>query len=196
MRTLIFGDSITWGAWDDEGGWVDRLKRYSNQSYSVKGLDWDSPVYNLGVSGDRTGDIIKRFDSEVEARFDEEAAIVFAIGTNDSAFVNAENGFWTPYDVFKSNLTALAGKAKKFTSKVVFVGLLPCADDKLNPAPFATDLSYKKEYIRKYNLAIRDFCISQDIDFIDLFDYFESMDNSKVFVDGLHPNAEGYRLMF
>ena len=53
----IFGDSISWGAWDLEaGGWVNRLKLYfDNQP------DPQIRVYNLGISGDRVGDVLKRF---------------------------------------------------------------------------------------------------------------------------------------
>jgi lysophospholipase L1-like esterase len=28
MRLLIFGDSITYGAWDIEGGWAARLRKF------------------------------------------------------------------------------------------------------------------------------------------------------------------------
>jgi len=45
-RISIFGDSITWGAWNPEnGGWVAQLRRYfeTNENYDVD-------VYNLGVS--------------------------------------------------------------------------------------------------------------------------------------------------
>jgi len=27
VNILVFGDSITYGAWDEEGGWVQRLRK-------------------------------------------------------------------------------------------------------------------------------------------------------------------------
>ena len=30
-RILIFGDSITYGAWDKEGGWVQRLRKFLDE---------------------------------------------------------------------------------------------------------------------------------------------------------------------
>lgn len=47
MRILIFGDSITYGAWDSEGGWADRLKRWAHQHYLANGTKLQ--VINLGI---------------------------------------------------------------------------------------------------------------------------------------------------
>ena len=47
MTICIFGDSITWGAYDPEqGGWATRLRNYFEKQ------DNDVDVYNLGISGD------------------------------------------------------------------------------------------------------------------------------------------------
>lgn len=35
MRVLVFGDSITQGFWDTEGGWVERLRKYYDQYYTL-----------------------------------------------------------------------------------------------------------------------------------------------------------------
>src|SRR5476651_375488 len=84
-RILIFGDSITWGAVDEDGGgWAQRIKQYVDKKTLTPG--YASSVYVLGVSGDTTEDLLKRFNSEVQSRLDDESnlMIVFAIGTNDS----------------------------------------------------------------------------------------------------------------
>lgn len=63
MRVLVFGDSITQGFWDLDGGWVARLRRtYDKQM--IEGVNDDPPsLFNLGVSGDSSDDIVTRFDS-------------------------------------------------------------------------------------------------------------------------------------
>jgi len=59
-RICVFGASIAWGAWDpDGGGWVTRLRRY----FEIN--DYDIEVYNLGVSGNTTKDLLKRFKTNV-----------------------------------------------------------------------------------------------------------------------------------
>jgi len=62
MSILVFGDSITWGTADFEhGGWVTRL-------FIELGRDFEIDVYNLGVSGDKTPDLLERFESESKSR--------------------------------------------------------------------------------------------------------------------------------
>jgi lysophospholipase L1-like esterase len=52
----VFGDSITWGAYDPErGGWVNRLRNDLEKK--------EIESYNLGISGDTTADLLKRFNS-------------------------------------------------------------------------------------------------------------------------------------
>ena len=64
MIISIFGDSIVWGAHDLKlGGWVNRLRLYFNN----KG-DYETDVYNNGISGDYIKDVLKRFDTEAQAR--------------------------------------------------------------------------------------------------------------------------------
>lgn len=76
-RVCIFGDSITQGYNDfDNGGWADQLKIYFNKENP------DHSFFNLGISGDNTEDLLKRFKVEVEARNPE--VFIIAIGINDS----------------------------------------------------------------------------------------------------------------
>ena len=63
MNVLIFGDSITWGAYDPEqGGWATRLRNYFEEK------DNDIDVYNLGISGDTTADLLERIEIEAKSR--------------------------------------------------------------------------------------------------------------------------------
>ena len=66
-KILVFGASITYGAWDLEGGWVDRLKKYCHK------FDLEDKFYylveNLGISGQISKDILERFELETKARY-------------------------------------------------------------------------------------------------------------------------------
>ena len=62
MVICIFGASITWGAYDREaGGWSDRLKVYFYNK------DFETDVYNCGISGDKAADVLKRIEVEAAA---------------------------------------------------------------------------------------------------------------------------------
>ncbi len=73
MQISIWGDSITHGSCDEVGlGWVGRFRN------SFPTGDYVG-VYNRGVSGDTTEDLLKRFS--IEADSIEPTKIVFAIFT-------------------------------------------------------------------------------------------------------------------
>ena len=98
----LFGDSITWGAWDTErGGWGARLRNYFETN------DYDIELYNCGVSGDTTDELIKRFDVECTARAPK--IIIIAIGINDSLYINSEDNPQTPLHKFQDNVKIIIG---------------------------------------------------------------------------------------
>ena len=191
-KILVFGDSITWGAFDLEGGgWVERLKLYM----WAKG---DIDVYNLGISGGKTPGLLERFESETKARIeeDEETIIVFAIGINDSYFVHSKNSLMVPPEQFKENIQKLIGLAQQFSSKIIFVGLTLVDESRTTPIPWDTDKSYKNENIKKYNEIIKSICKDKNIYFVEIFDKWLQSDYQTLLEDGLHPNSRGHHKIF
>lgn len=183
MIVCIFGDSITWGANDcEKGGWADCLKDYL--------MNEDIDAYNLGISGNTTNDLVKRFDNEAEARNPD--IIIFAIGINDSLNRNYDKP--VSLDKFKENLLSLSNKAKRFTDKVVFIGLTTVDETKTNPYPSSkTGKSYNNQDIGEYDEAIRSFCEDNDLIFVDMAGL---LINNEDLCDGLHPSSIGHQKMF
>lgn len=182
----IFGDSITWGAWDQKnGGWVTRLRRF----FETSG-DYIAEIYNQGVPDDSTDDLLKRFKVECAAR--EPNIIIFAIGTNDSQYIKTSDNSRVPLKKFKNNLVKLIREAKKFSNKIIFVGLTK-ADEKLTmPIPWAKEKFYDNDNITKYNSIIKKVSTKHGLPFIDMFDLLSTKD----IADGLHPNSGGHKKMF
>lgn len=54
MTILFFGDSITWGAWDEEGGWVARIKKYIDLKIISTHFNYYNDLHNVGIFGDST----------------------------------------------------------------------------------------------------------------------------------------------
>ena len=184
-RICVFGDSISQGYNDyNEGGWINRLRKYFDLS------DYDISVFNLGVSGDNTFDLLKRFKIEAEARSPE--FIIFAIGINDSQYVNSKDNPSVPLSDFNKNLSELQRLSKQFTDKIIFVGLTKVDEPKVTPIPWSITKYYDNENIKKYDLAIKDFCIKNNLPFIEMFDLLDDKDLE----DGLHPNSGGHEKMF
>ncbi|TRZ65031.1 MAG: SGNH/GDSL hydrolase family protein, partial [Spirochaetia bacterium] len=116
MTILVFGTSITYGVWDIEGGWVQRLRKFLDYKNILE--EGYFLVYNLGISGDNTGNLLERFELETKFRLkdeDGEIVFIFSVGTNDSQFVRSKNSLRVSPEKFKDNLQSLINSAKQFS---------------------------------------------------------------------------------
>jgi len=181
----IFGDSIAWGAYDETGGWADRLKSY------FMNLDKGYfDFYNLGVSGDNTDDLLKRFKIENEARTPD--VIIIAIGTNDASYVASKDDNYVSLEKFENNLLEIIRQAKEFTSEVVFIGLTIVDESKTMPNIWSDDEFMDNKNISIYNSKIKEICGKNNLLFVEMLDLLNNDDLE----DGLHPNSQGHEKMF
>lgn len=165
----IFGDSVTQAAYI-KVGWVDQLRHYLEDKYCDDFIN----VFNLGIAGNTTGDILKRFKGEALSR--KPTSIIFAVGINDTKYSSPIK--------FKANLGKLVKLAKRFSSNITFVGLV--LGDWTGDEPFS------QEKTRDYNQIINGVVELKKCKFIRLQDKLDSKD----FMDGLHPNDQGHKKMF
>jgi len=195
MRVLIFGDSIAYGKYDSQGGWVDRLKTaYADRQLAT--LEDELPsIYNLGVEGETTRRLTARLPREVVTRRnnweeDTDFALVFAIGINDSLIT--ENGdFFSSPEQYLRDLQELYDTAVLFCKKLLFVGLTPVEDD--NPR----NRYYKTERVWQFEQALRDFVHRQSLPMVRLFERFDhGKEEEFLYANGLHPNDEGHRIIY
>lgn len=181
MNIGIWGDSITYGGGDSEAlGWPGRLRK------SLSSTD-DIALYNFGICGDTTEDLLKRFDVEAEAI--EPSEVIFAVGINDSKYPVGLETSKVPLEDYKSNLEALITKAKRFTESMVIVGATKVNDDICNH----WNVRFINEEIEKYNAAMAKLAAMHNLKYIDVF---EVLNPTTDLADGLHPNAQGYQKMF
>lgn len=83
--------------------------------------------------------------------------------------------------------------AKKFTNKILFIGLAKGDDSNTIPLPRSTTgKCYTKENTKKYNEIIKTVCKDSNATFINIFDLL----NDEDFDDGLHPNLGGHQKIF
>jgi len=181
----IFGDSITWGACDEIGGWANRLRNYLSED-QVNYLK----VYNLGVSGDNTEKLLERFLSENETRNPD--TIVIAIGINDSQYINSKENPRVTLQKFEKNLLELIAQAKKFTKEIIFIGITNVDEARVMPIQWDETKFYDNENIAKYNTKIKEISEKEKILFIEVFDLLNESDLE----DGLHPNSIGHEKIF
>ena len=199
MRILIFGNSVTQGYNDTEcGGWANRLLTYTIKKRVESDYTYAPTVFNLGISGGNTTDLLERIDAELGARLagKDDGVVLFAIGVNDSQYDIDTDENRIPVEVYEKNLRELISKTQKYTRRIVFVGIPPVDEQKLMPIPWKMTHGYNNTHVQKYNSIREKICTEEGLSFISMNDIFKEDSLDAVLPDGLHPNAEGHRLMF
>lgn len=150
-QIIVFGDSITYGFWDSEGGWVTRLRKWIDQ----KNMEWTGfyyRVYNLGIDGNTTEDLLARIEDEIITRNEEgaESIIIFAIGINDSQYYNGQKKLLIPLKQYKNNILQLIAISKKYSNNIIFLEAIAVDEKAVDPIPWAKDRSYLNGHISKF----------------------------------------------
>lgn len=196
MRVLVFGDSITQGYWDTEGGWVDKLRKHYDE-LQVQDFDKDQPtIFNLGISADTSQNVLARAGAEIKARTRHNIPpiVIVQIGINDSC---AEpGGNMVPIDEYKTNLEKIIEALQPMNVKLVFVGLSACDETKTTPVSWG-EYHYTNKSIKAYEDQMKAVAEAANVPFVSVFDEFtKAMQASELLADGLHPNNEGHEVIF
>lgn len=193
MRILFFGDSITQGFWDTAGGWVDRIRKdYDRrQIEDLEGHD-EPTVFNLGVSANKSVDVLKRMRNEIEARRypGEKFTLVFSVGVNDT--YEKEGKTNTSLEEFTGNIKAIIKLAREFSTKILFVGLTGVDEARTCPVFWDTNF-WTNAKISSFDKVLEQVVAAEGISFVPVFELFK--DKPELLADGLHPNDKGHELI-
>jgi lysophospholipase L1-like esterase len=168
-RVVFLGDSIT-------DGW--KLAEYFP----------GKPFVNRGINGQTTPQMLVRFRPDVIAL--KPRAVVILAGTNDIA---GNTGPMT-LEMIEDNYVSLAELARANGIKVVFASVLPVHDYGKNKVTERRS----PEQIRALNEWLKKYAAANGHTYLD---YYSKMIDDKGMLkaelagDGLHPNAEGYKIM-
>ena len=177
QRVVFMGDSIT-DSWDDPvyGGFFP-----------------GKPYINRGISGQTTPQMLIRFRPDVLAL--KPKVVVILAGTNDIA---GNTGPMT-LEMIEDNLKSMAELAAANGIRVVLASVLPVSDYELRDGKPITQTGRRPpEKILALNKWLLDFAKQRGHVYLD---YFSATVDDKGFLknelsdDGLHPNAEGYKVM-
>ena len=146
------------------------------------------PYINRGIGGQTTPQMLIRFRPDVIAL--KPHAVLILAGTNDIA---GNTGPMT-LEMIENNYASMAELAKANGIKVIFASVLPIHDYG------RTKVSERRspEQILKLNEWLKSYCKANGHIYLD---YFSKMVDDKGMLkvelanDGLHPNAEGYKVM-
>ncbi len=189
MIIIVFGDSIAYGAWDEEGGWVERLKRYMHRRAIERGEY--HLVYNLAISGETSWGILERLEAETASRLEEgeKSLVILQIGMNDSALTS--EGPVVQLEEFETNVSDILQQAREIFDEAFVLGLFRVDEERTNPVPWAP-LWYKNERIKAYDEALRRVSEKRGAKFIPLMNLI----TLEGLADGIHPNSRGHQKIF
>jgi lysophospholipase L1-like esterase len=174
-RIVLMGDSITF--------------HWTPEHLPAPG---DLNVINRGIRGQNTTQMLLRFEDDVIAL--KPAAVVILGGTNDLRAYEGDPAAAGP-DIaarIARNVTAMADIAQGRGVKVILCAVPPIGTDRIK-------LTRDPATILKVNAWLQSFAQSRNLPFVDLYAVLADANSdlpSRLSVDGIHPNPEGYRLMW
>lgn len=209
LRIKLLGDSITHGLGgtgyspteehiadeyhrNNKGHcWANSFRDYMKEKY-------DCTVINNGCSGTKIEFIIKNFDVLVEP---EDDLIICTIGTNNRHFFfrDGEKPTREKHGTeFYKNILKLYDMFKSANKQVVFVANIPAAPHRELDSEEFWRILHMDDINEIYKKAAEN-CGLPLISLYGLFSQYCSINNTSIdelSVDGLHPNDEGYDIMF
>jgi len=196
LKILCFGDSITLGEKDlEQGGWADRLKKHYFAQF-VDSQTQKITLYNLGIAGETTDGLVRRFDIELRARNikNQKLIVVFAYGAND--IVIHKNKNIVPESYYINNLKHCIESAKTFKADILLLNLLPIADSIEGTVNQHGKLRFDHD-IQAYNFTIKKLSHEMNCEYLDLYASFaENNKEQYLSSDGVHPNSKGHKLLY
>lgn len=187
MKIVFFGDSVTEAGRDksDPSSLGEGYVKIA--AGKLRPLYPDRPLafVNRGVSGDRTKELLARFDRDVVG--EKPDVVVMGIGIND-VWHRFSHGLVTTPDEFRENYTLLVEKIKATGATLLLLEpyLLNVMDkQRLRPS------------LNKFNAIIREIAEREQVTLIPLDEIFTGVTQdiaaSQFAADGIHPTHRGCR---
>ncbi|MFM2424141.1 MAG: hypothetical protein RLZZ70_532, partial [Candidatus Parcubacteria bacterium] len=191
MKIFVFGDSITEGYFDtSRGGWCNRLIQDVMKRELETDFSYNRQVFNLGMAGNTSADILVRMRSEIESRIqkqaNEEKVLMIAVGVNDSQYNIETKEAKIHINQFENNIIEMIKIGKDHQAKIVLIGLLPVVERLVQPMPWLPTYAYNNDMIHTYDESLKATGESNGCLYIGLQDIFTD-DVESYFVDGVHP---------
>jgi acyl-CoA thioesterase-1 len=194
-RIVMLGDSIT-QIGEGPGGYVWLVRHYMNALYPAQNIE----VINAGISGNRSNDMLARYQTDVLDRKPD--LVTISVGVND-----VWHGFYDNHPLgdgprgikledYRRNVEELVTKAEAIGARVVMLSATPIYEE------FGNNENAKQAH---YNAALRDIARHHHLVYVDyqkpmreiVTSYRKRTGGRDNFltVDGVHMNAEGNKVM-
>ena len=149
-------------------------------------------LLNRGIPGQNTTQMLLRFEDDVVAL--KPTAMVLLAGTNDLRAYEGDPAAAAPDIIARvaRNVTAMVDIAQGRGIQVILCAVPPIGTDRAR-------LARDPATIVKVNAWLQSFAQSRELPFVDFYAVLADANHDlpgRLSVDGIHPNPEGYRLMW
>ena len=186
MELICLGDSLTYGYG------VRSAQRWS----TLVGQALQCEVTNLGICGDTTGGMLVRLNTEIMPKLrnrtlGQRPFVLLMGGVNDIFYSGTDTGA-------RANMGAMLQELLTAAARCVLLSPLAVSFDTLTPEWREMIRPACEEQLAAYHSWQAAFCRTFHVPYIELYDLLRGPDGKplpELYLDGLHPTAEGHRLM-
>jgi len=198
LTMVAFSDSVTNGSGRFGVSEGQTFRAVAGRQLGEK-LQREVRVVNAGVDGDITPNAIRRVDSDVLAHRPQLVTVLF--GVNDAGYYRPDtDGFAETPRVaeheFANRLTDIVARLQSGGVKVLLLTPLPMNENYWGAqlAPYIENgLNF---LVERYAARVREVARQRGVRLVDAYSHFRNLgDTTRIVPDGIHPNAEGHRLL-
>ena len=186
MKILFQGDSVT-DAGRDRSNSSDMgfgYPKYASAMIEDAFSDIDFAFTNLGISGNRTEDLVARMQSDfIEIQPD---IVSIMIGINDVCHHYAFSGIYTSNEVFEQNYTTVLEEIKQKTAAKIMI-IQPYLIDVPDKQELKAELAEKQAIVK----ALADKYADAYLPMHEIFLADQAEDKLVYAADGVHPTEDG-----
>lgn len=186
MKILFQGDSVT-DAGRDRSQFSDMgfgYPKYASAMLEDAFPDIDFAFVNLGISGNRTEDLVARMQSDfIEIQPD---IVSILIGINDVWHHYAFSCTYTSSEAFEQNYTTLLEEIKQKTNAKIMI-IQPFLIDVPDKQNLKAELAEKQEIIARLAEQYADVYLPMH----EIFEADKAEDKTVYAADGVHPTEDG-----
>ena len=191
---LCFGDSLTFGEKDFEGGgWVERLRKHFlkvEQSLPYQ----NTLIYNLGIASETTDGLITRLESDIRARRigKQNLVVVLSYGLNDIRIHKNKN--IVPAAFFKRNILKALEVIGSLNGKVIVVSMPPLNKEIDGVKDVQGNIRHSRD-VSDYNDLLREIAEGNQSLYIDVHSILKQHKDIYA-MDKVHLNSLGHRRIY
>lgn len=201
-QILFFGASVVYGVGGEAGGAPDLIKaKLHKRAYAPSGPaeGVGHEIYNLGVPGVTSAELLERAQNELSARVKSgrKMIVLFSVGVNDSKNTDGQGSHLVDIATYKQNIEKILAIFLKAGASVIAYGFTPVDETKTSPyAGFAAtpDDYFLNDRIKKFENVFMQVAAQKGAQTLPLFEQAiqESWMYNYLYIDGLHPDSAGH----